>query len=363
VGGVGIRSAFAALRSSITGSVATASGAIAGRIGIRSPWSTSNLQAAVLADVFGTDALPVSRTEAMSIPAVAKARHLVCTVLPNYPLVEYEGEAVTSDQPSWLASTTSQTSPLSRLLWTLDDLYFGGWALWSVDREDAEPGVLGEIRDAVRVPPEMWNFENVTGTTRILVDGTPAEEGEVILFPGPFEGMCEVASRTMRGAVAIERAWVGRAESPIPAIDIHQTDDVQLDDDEIDDLLDEWSAARRDPRGAIGYSPNNIEIRALGTVDPQLFVEGRNAIRLDIANFSNVPASYLEGSLSTASLTYSTADGNRNELLDLGLGMWRSAIESRLSMDDVSPPGRRIAFDLTALTELPHSGIAPARED
>jgi phage portal protein BeeE len=80
-----------------------------------------------------------------------------------------------------------------------------------------------------------------------------------------------------------------------------------------------------------------------------MFIEGRNASRIDIANFFALPASLIDGSLSTASLTYSTQEGRRNEVYDYSIPYWCRPIEDRLSQDDVTPSGTSIKFDFSSL--------------
>lgn len=350
---MGIRNAFRLTQAAAA--LSPVIGRPASRVGIRSPWSSTTLSSVALADIYGADDLPVTRAEAMSVPSIAKARHLVCSVLARRPLVAYRGASRLGTQPPWLYRTNTQTHPNIRMLWTLDDLLFGGWSLWAVERNTAR-----QITDAVRVPPELWSFG---ADGQVEVGAGPVEAESVILFSGPFEGLLEAAPRTIRGAAAIERAWIGRAESPIPAIDLHDTSEDPMEDDEVDAVIEAWATARSDPHGAIAYTPARIEARALGQSDPQMFVEARNAVRLDVANFTGLPAQLLDGSMSTASLTYSTQEGRRSEFIDYSLTMWLDVVEARLSMDDVTPRGTRIAFDLTDLTQLPHTGTSPARED
>ena len=78
------------------------------------------------------------------------------------------------------------------------------------------------------------------------------------------------------------------------------------------------------------------------------------SIKLGGSNLTGVPASLLDGSTATASLTYSTQAGRRNEFIDYGLSMWAEAIAGRLSQDDVVPRGQHTVLDMTDwLTTLP----------
>ena len=132
--------------------------------------------------------------------------------------------------------------------------------------------------------------------------------------------------------------------------------------DEARDLVHTWEKARREG-GGTAYTPASIETKVHGTAETDLFVNGRNALRLDVANFCNIPAALLEGSMATASLTYSTKQGSRNDLVDLSLGYWADPIEARLSQDDVVPSGRNVAFDLSALATPVQPTRSPNQED
>jgi hypothetical protein len=323
---------------------------------LTSPWSTGTLSSVVMADIFGSDEIPVTRAECMAIPAVSRARHLIAGTISRYPLKDYRGDAElpTAQQPAWLYRTNGQVPPQTRMLWTLDDLIFGGWALWAVER-----GSEKQILDAQRVPPEWWEIspDNV-----ITVHGQTVTDESVILFNGPFEGLVEAGAHTVRAFQNLERAWAKRVRQPIPATELHQTTDDPMSGAEIDDLLDQWGRML-DDGGGVAYSPSSIEVKTHGEAKSDLFVEGRNAATLDVARLLNVPAPMLDASLSAASLQYSTRAEARNDFIDLTLNFWMTPIEARLSMDDVVPRGQRVGFDLSNLTTLPQPATGPTTED
>lgn len=322
--------------------------------GIVSPWVQSQLSQVVWSDVFGSEANIVSRADAMTIPAVAKARQLLVSTIARFPLKAYDA----NDQdvtPAWLYSTAGDVSWWHTLAWTIDDLVFSGWSLWGVER-DSE----GQVTAAERCPIERWHI-NTDGS--IVIDDQIAEAGSVILIPGPFEGLLKVASRTLKGGAKLENSWVGKATNPIPAIELHATTDDPLELDEVQALVQAWADARSDVNGAIAFTPHNIEARAHGNAEPSLLIEGRNFLRIDIGAFLGIPAALMDASLSTASLTYSTQEGQRNEFADFTLPYWLEPIQQRLSMDDVIPAGERIRFDLTDLYTTVQSPIGPITED
>lgn len=313
--------------------------------------SSTSIQQLVWSDFFQGELGDATRGGAMQVPAVARARSILVGIIAPLPVRVYDGDSdadgtPSADQPAWLSRTDTALPIWHRMAWTVDDLMFHGASLWEVAREgDA-------ITDATRVPYERWE---VDAKGRILIDKKAVDNRSVIYFPGPFEGLLAAGGPTIKGARAIERAWVGRAQNPIPLTELHQLTDDELTDEEISDMLAAWGAARTAPTGSVGFTDNRVELRTHGEGgDSSLFVEGRNATVLDVARLTGIPAALLDGSQSTASLTYSTQEGRRSEFMDFGLGYWTAPIEARLSMDDVSPPGTRVRFDRSGLIVTPN---------
>lgn len=322
---------------------AAGGGAQANHLGpVRSPWSSQTLRSVVLADALGLTAnATVSRSVAMQVPAIAKGRAIICGVLARLPLLGMNDGIALPVQPAWLGHTDTSMSPQQRMIWTLDDLIFNGASLWALSRDPD-----GQIIDAIRVRSDQWTIDPDTGT--VSVQGTVPAAKDICLFEGPQEGLTTIAADTITGARAIDDAWIKRIKSPIPTQELHLTDaNTQLTQDEINEFVESWEQARRD--GGTAFTPNDLELRTHGEASADLFIAGRNALRLDIANFLNLPASILEGSTAASTLTYSTAAGKRNELADYSLAYWASAIEARLSMDDISDPGVYVQFDMSSL--------------
>lgn len=324
-------------------------------VGIASPWSTTELTKFAWSDIFGTDVdLPVTRAEAMKVPAIAKGRALIVGTLSRQPLAKFRGAEKVNPDP-WMYRSSHGQSPQMRTMWTLDDLIFHGTSLWWVER-----GTRNNIMDAIRVPRESWYVDPDTGG--IVLNGQPATADEVIYFEGPQDGLLTIAADDIRASRSMSSAWKTRVDSPVPLIELHITDpNAQLTDDEQDALIEAWESSRR--LGGTALTPAEIETKVHGTTPTDLFVNGRNASRLDFANFLALPGAMLDGSTATASLTYSTKEGSRNELVDLSLAFWATPFEARLSMDDVTPSGSRIAFDLEYLSAPSQPAQGPAHLD
>lgn len=323
---------------------------------VRSPWSADTLAKIVLADVAGIRPAAVGRSDCMRVPAVVKGRGLICGTLSRLPLIQRGADGSTPTPPRWLTSTNTGQSPRSRMLWTLDDLLFHGTSLWIVQRDPETT----EILDALRVPYESWSIDKDTLVISVL--DAPAPADEVVLFEGPQEGLITLAAEDVRAARSMVNAWAQRVESPVPLVELHNTDvNLVLDPDEVQELVDTWDDARRN--GGTSFTPAYIETKIHGETATDLYTEGRNASRLDFANYLNIPAALLDGSPNEASLTYSTQEGRRNDFVDQTLAYWGSPIEARLSLDDVTPEGTSIAFDFSSLATSVQPSTTPAMED
>lgn len=318
-------------------------------LGIASPWQEGNLSAIVPGDIFGADIaanMPMTRTEAMTIPAVAKLRNLLVSTIMRFPLVALDSkvDTLTLAQPPFLYRTNLGVAPQDRMAWTIDDCLFYGKSLWAVER-----GAENVILNAAWVPQSRWTVTN----GKILIDEQPVDESEILLFNPPFEGLLALASRTLRGAKSIEDAWVSRAKNPIPLIELKVEEDAELTQEEVDAWVASWAAKHASGKPAVGATPPGVTLIDHGEVDAQLFVEARNAIRADIGAFGNVRASMLDGTTGIDSLTYSTTEGEKNSFYEFDLPLWTIPIEARLSQDDVVPRGQRIRFDMYDAYHLP----------
>lgn len=313
------------------------------RAGIVSPWTSSQLETLPWSDIFDVDLFPVTRAEAMSVPAVAAARSIIINKLASLPLRALRSADLLAeiDQPSWLYRTDTAVSPWHRMAQTLDDLLFYGDSLWVVER-----GSIGQIIDGARASRDQWQVLP-NGTIQLLV-GTAwmdAPSDSVVYIPGPFEGLLNIASRTIRGAVALEKAWTNQARTPIPGLIISERDDNGMTQSEAQEWVAAAAAARRSSDGSvIMFMPNALEATVTAGTDPALLIEARNAVKLDVANFTGIPASELEAALPKASLNYETQAGTA-QIVEDRMSFWTGPIEARLSMDDVCPRGTRIRFD------------------
>jgi len=328
-------------------------------VGIASPYAeTSNaLEQLVASDILGVNDVPlVTRSAAMKIPSVVKARALLHSVIATRPLRAYRDGEPLADQPTWLYRSDTGVSPRMRTKLILDDLIFDDASLLQVTR-----GSDRQITDAWHIAYDRWG---VDPEGRILIDREPVDADTVVWIPGPGVGLLRQACELIPAAIATERAWAQRVRNPFPAMVLEHTEaDVQLEPDEVKEYVQAVAAARRNIDGAVMYVPNGIRVVSHAAETTDLFTAGRNALRLDFANMLNLPAALLDGSVSEASLTYSTQEGRRNDFLDLTVPYWTGPIEDALSLDDVVPRGQYIRFDFTDLATPAAAPTGPTVED
>lgn len=314
---------------------------------------TDALQAIVWADLTGPELRAVTRAAAMSIPAVARHRHLICGVVARSPLVR-RAVATALPTPRWATRTDGELSPYHRMLWTADDLVFRGWSVWRAERD------AHGLARTTRVAPERWETDPAG---RVLIDGEMVDERELILIPGPHEGILNFGAPTLRRTLDNLESAARAAANPSAYLELHYTGDEPMSDEAIDKLTARWAAARRGENGGVAFTNKWIEVREHGTHEAHLLIEGRNADAVDAARLVSNPAAMADATNAGASLTYETSEGRNDQFLDYGAGLYMDAIAARLSMDDVVAPGERMAFDTSASTAKDAPATGPTLED
>jgi hypothetical protein len=333
--------------------------------GIASPFATSDhLSTIVWRDLLGgaVDDVPVTRAEAMSVPAIARARHVLTSTIARTSLDVVDAAGTVVDPPAVIAQPDPAVSRFVQLVWTVDDLVFHGRSLWYVlDRyaEDDRP------RHARRVDPGRVTVDQRRGPDGLLrnvweIDGVQVAARDVLVIDGPHEGILSFGARTVRLAAQLERTAARVAENPTPNVELHATSDYPFTDLEVDALLDRWARARRGENGGVAFTSRDVEARMHGAPAEHLLTAGRNAAAVDAARLVSVPADVVDAAPERASMTYANVESRNRTLIDYGLAAYAAAVEARLSLDDVLPHGRRARFDLAELTRPSAVAETPA---
>ena len=145
-------------------------------------------------------------------------------------------------------------------------------------------------------------------------------------------------------------------------MELHQTTDLELTDDERRELVSATRRALADNNGIL-FTNAAIETKDHVVDSHELLIDGRNASAVNIARVVSIPAAMIDATTAGASLTYETTEGRNAEWIDYGLSLYLNAVESRLSMDDIVPSGTSVAFDTAELTSLTVPATGQPKED
>lgn len=373
-------------------------------------WTSSTLDAVVWADILGADVAPIQRADAIAVPAIARGRHLICGTIAGCPLQVMRTDQLVDPQPGWAVASDGQwgiraadgtfhtrigqgridlgwqsdvdrlglepQSTWQRMLDTVDDHLFYGEALWVVTayEGDAGDGPTGRPARMLRVPWQFWDrqlIEQADGPPEWLftdAGGQPIQRGDrplgLVYIPGPHEGICNFGQRTIRTAASLERSAADIAARPF-RLELHQTTDITLEDDEVNDLVGQARKALADNQGIL-FTNSAVETKDHGLTGAgggDLLIGVRNASAVDAARMVSIPAALIDATTPGASLEYATLEGRNQQWIDYGLSLYFDATKARLSMDDVVPIGQRTTFDLANLTTTLPDPSGPATTD
>jgi HK97 family phage major capsid protein len=278
----------------------------------------------------------VTRREALSVPAVLRARNMICATLGTLPLhVHGPDRAI---RPSRLLDQPERNVPRAVTLTQLfEDLLFDGIAWWQVVQLGYD-GFPSEVR---RLDPSVVH-EDPDG--RRYVNGQFVPDSELICFPSTNPGLLEVGARAIRTCLKLDAAAARYADEPIPPGYATPKTEEEPSQEEVDNWLISWNKARGSR--ATGYVPARLDYKTVVVTAEQMqLAESRQHAVLEIARATGIDAEDL--GVSTTSRTYANEEQRRKALLDFTLGHYVSAVQERLSMPDVTPRGSyvRVSFE------------------
>lgn len=304
------------------------SGVLYGTLTAPQPWDTAQRR--------------VNRTEAMQVPAVKRARDLICGAIGQMPihLVGPDGRAV----PWPLFEQPEEATPRSVTMTMLaEDLLFearGWWRITHVGWHDRPVQAVRLVPNSVTIQPDWKVYYSPTG------NGTATEwlpDSQIIRFDSPSDALLVAGARAIRSLTRLEQAGLNAAEGVPPTDWFTPTEGADpADDEDVQDFLDAWTMARKMRRTA--YVPAALQYHTNQFSPEQLqLADARQHAVLEIARLTSIDPE--EMGVSTTSRTYANMQDRRRDFLDFTLGPLLTAIEDRLSMNDVSPRGYRAKFD------------------
>jgi HK97 family phage portal protein len=311
-------------------------------IPLESPWAdNSHLETITLAGLYGLtpDNLPINRTSAMQIASIAKGRNLIATSIARMPLKATRNGALATTQPTLLTQLQTGTPNFITLSWTVDSMLFHGRAFWLITEKTFDGRPLH-----IKYIPES-QVETKDGQL-VKAFGKSVAPADFIRLDANNEGFLAYGAGVIREAQEIELAAREAGASPVPSIVLKQTEGNALAQDEISNLVAQWTAARRKRGGSVAYANKSIDVESLGKHAEDLLIDARNYAALQVARALGLPAWAVDATVAGASLNYSNQASRNRELIDALTGFMTS-IEQTLSL--FLPAGTEVKFDTAEL--------------
>jgi phage portal protein BeeE len=255
-----------------------------------------------------------SRSTAMAVPTISRARNIICSTLAGLPLEIYskvDGSHVAT--PDVINRPDPRVPGSAIYAWLAEDLLFHGVAYGQVLEQY---GDTGRVRAWTRIDPERVFRQLNSNQTEIIgyqVDGANVPNngvGSLVVFYGMDEGILNRAGRTIRAAHALEQAAETFAKEPVP-LQVLKSNGTNLPAERISKLLESWRTARL------------TKSTAFLNADVEYFV-----------------------SAEMTSMTYSNSVSERRSLIDFSMKPILTSIEQRLSMPDFISSTQEVRFSL-----------------
>jgi HK97 family phage portal protein len=167
--------------------------------------------------------------------------------------------------------------------------------------------------------------------------------GSLVTFQSLLPGVLETGARTIQAAIDIEKASSVAAATPM-ATSVIKNNGADLPEAQVSGILAAWKAARNSRSTA--FLTSTLDIQNIGfSPKDMMYNEASQYLATQVARLMNVPAYYISADMNN-SMTYQNILDGRKEFVAYSLQPFISAIENRLSMDDITAHGNVVRFAL-----------------
>jgi HK97 family phage portal protein len=188
--------------------------------------------------------------------------------------------------------------------------------------------------------------------TQYYVDAYPIDMNDIVTIQGIDEGVLERAGKTIQSAIDINKAASISAATPMSSGILRNTG-ADLPPAEVSGLLAAWKRSRQN--NSTAYLTSTLEFQSTQfSPKDMMYNEAIQNLSTEIARAMNVPAYYLSADQNTT-MTYANVTEERKQFYALSIEPFIQAIQTRLSMDDISTAGHEVRFSVfdTFLKESP----------
>ena len=294
---------------------------------------------------YGYNGIGIDRNFALQVASVARCRNLIAGVISSIDLALYKkstGEKLGS--PIWLEQPDIRQPRSVTISATVDSLIFYGVSYWrttSLYADDGRPsGFEWVANNRVTYTTNQYGTE----VQDYFVDGNLVPMGGIgslVTFQSLLPGVLQSASTTIRAAYDVQKASAVSAATPM-ATTVLKNNGADLPESQIQGILAGWKAARQNRSTA--YLTSTLSVENIGfSPKDMMYNEASQYLSTEIARAMNCPA-YLISSDMNNSMTYQNIIDGRKEFVAYSLQPYISAIEDRLSMNDITNSSNQVRF-------------------
>ena len=298
--------------------------------------------------LYNTNGVPfIDRNLALQVPAVSRCRNLICGVIASIDLeLIQKSTGRKLENPVWLDQFDLRQPRSVTIAYLVESLLLYGVGYLrvnSVYQDDLRPSGFEWVANTrVTVTTDKYGDEvdyySINGQ-RVPDSGV----GSLVTFQSLLPGVLETGGRTIQAALDIQKAASVAAATPM-ATGFIKNSGADLPEAQISGLLAAWKAARNNRSTA--YLTSTLDYQPVGYSPKDMtYNESSQYLATEIARLMNVPAYYISADMNN-SMTYQNIIDGRKEFVAYSLQPFISAIENRLSMDDITRRGNIVRFAL-----------------
>ena len=289
----------------------------------------------------------ILRQDAVAVPSVSRCRNLICETIATIPMEMYSlstGEEIPT--LTWVDQPDKRQPRSVTMAWTVDSLFMYGVAYWLVTevyQDDNRPARFSWVQnDRVTVKYNALNTEveyYMINNIRVPETGV----GSLVTFQALDQGLLLRSQSTIRAALDIEKAAAIAAQTPQPSGYI-KNNGADLPDQQVQGILNNWKLARQNRATAYLTSTLDYNVTQFTPKD-MMYNEAKQYFATELARACNIPA-YMIDAETFRGMTYQNIIDGRKEFFAYSLAPFVTAIEDRLSMDDLTPRGQTVRFSV-----------------
>lgn len=291
----------------------------------------------------------IDRRSAVQVPAVKRGRDLIAGTLGTLPIDLFgpDSAPARSDLVALLEQPEAGIPRSVTLARTFEDMLYEGVAWWLI----TEYGWHGYPVKVKRLDPRTVSVKQ-NGKVYITKTGHTgqvteyADDFDLIRFDSPNDPLLVAGARAIRTALTLDAAAARYADGNQPLDYFEPSDNVDMDQADLDVAMDQWDMARRER--ATAYVPAGLKYNTAGW-DPEKLqmADQRQHARLEIANIVGIDPEDL--GIPTTTRTYQNSQDRYQARIKDTLRGYMVAFEERISMNDVTPRGYRARMNTSDL--------------